>query len=60
MSFLYHGKGLNDLDVESKIQNSKGLGLKSIISRIQILSATINYKNNNNVSEILINLPIKL
>lgn len=57
--FQYNGKGISDEDVVKLVENNKGLGLQSIISRIQMLRASINYSvKNSNDSEIVIKLPI--
>lgn len=57
LNFLYNGKGINNEEVERIIKQNKGLGLKSIISRLQILKASINYVTKSDVeSEIIIKL----
>lgn len=55
--FSYNGKGINNDDVNRIIKVNKGLGLKSIISRLQILNASINYyTKTDKESEIIIKL----
>jgi signal transduction histidine kinase len=57
--FLYTGNGITDLDAEQLMKISKGLGLKSIVSRLQILKGTINYYINENAEcKVIIKLPL--
>ena len=59
LSFVYTGNGITDLNAEQLMKISKGLGLKSIVSRLQILKGTINYYVNENAEcKVIINLPL--
>ncbi|MGE0567080.1 MAG: sensor histidine kinase [Bacteroidia bacterium] len=56
----YNGKGINDNDVQTIISgNNKGLGLKSIYSRVQIMKGQIHYVTpDNKNAKIVIQIPI--
>lgn len=55
----YDGNGINDEDVKHILKTSKGLGLKSIFSRIQIMGGLIQYfKDDNNSASVTIDIPI--
>jgi two-component system, NarL family, sensor kinase len=43
VSVTYNGNGINDEEARARMQTGKGLGLKSIYSRVQILEAKLNY-----------------
>lgn len=59
IAFLFDGKGINDEDITKLIENNKGLGLKSILGRVQMLKGSINYSVRSNIeSEIVIKLPV--
>lgn len=53
--FSYNGTGINDAEITILYQQNKGVGLKSIESRLKILNGTINYKTLPN--EINISIP---
>ncbi|MDP3556268.1 MAG: ATP-binding protein [Bacteroidota bacterium] len=55
----YNGTGINDDQVKIIMENNKGLGLKSIYSRAQILNGKINYFSQKNDASVLIQVPIK-
>jgi signal transduction histidine kinase len=61
VSINYNGSGINDEDAKTSIRTTKGLGLKSIYSRIQVLKGSINYfVMSSNESKVLMNIPIQL
>lgn len=60
VSIHYNGNGINDENVKSLMDNNKGLGLKSLYSRAQVLNASINYfTETGKDARILLQLPIK-
>lgn len=59
ISIQHNGKGIDDSDVERLSAAGKGVGMKSIYSRAQVINAKMNYKKIAiNSAEININLPI--
>lgn len=56
----YNGVGINDADVRNIIKNSEGIGLKSLMGRIQALNGSINYiAEQDQNPHILISIPRK-
>lgn len=59
ITLTHNGKGINDRDVEEISRQERGLGLKSIQSRAQLINATVHYYNEANLKpSINITLPI--
>jgi two-component system NarL family sensor kinase len=56
----YNGKGINDEDVKLLMKDNKGLGLKSVLSRVQLLDGTIRYlREENGYFKCAISVPVK-
>ena len=53
----HNGEGITSEKINQILKTNKGLGLKSIQSRIQFINATIMYSVINNESKIIITLP---
>ncbi len=58
ISIKHDGNGINNEDVKNILKTNKGLGLKSIYGRIQILGGTINYQTQTKGALIAILIPI--
>ena len=54
----HNGKGINNEEMNSLTEKSKGLGLKSLKARIILLKATINYCKNSNTGSITLTVPL--
>jgi signal transduction histidine kinase len=60
MVITYNGKGINDEDAKVIMGKSKGLGLKSIYSRVQILDGNLKYTApNRELAAVHIQVPVK-
>lgn len=59
INFAHNGKGINNGEVEIFRQSIKGLGLKSIQSRLLILGANINYFTEVDVAYITLKIPVR-
>ncbi len=55
---IHNGKGITNISIDALMRDGKGLGLKSIQSRAQIINAVVNYSSNNASSSILIETPL--
>lgn len=53
----HDGKGVNNEDIKIFSQSSVGLGLRSLESRLLILSATVNYSIGVDTSKIILSIP---
>ncbi len=61
IAIKYNGTGINDADVKRIMENNKGVGLKSLYSRMQVLDGKINYTTEaNQPAAILIEVPVKI
>lgn len=58
IEFMHDGKGISNAEIERLSQDSKGLGLKSIQSRLNILHGRINYTCDNESASICIYIPL--
>lgn len=58
IEIVHDGKGLTNAKIEHYTSSSKGLGLKSIQSRVLLLGATIHYKTEKELASITINIPL--
>lgn len=54
----HNGKGIDDEEMNSFTEKSKGLGLKSLKARLILLRATINYRKNINTPSIILVVPL--
>jgi signal transduction histidine kinase len=54
----YNGNGISDDEVRTIIKTSKGLGLKSIYGRLQIMNGKISYIRSAGSNEIKLNVPV--
>jgi len=60
ISINYNGKGINDEKAKLIMENNRGLGLKSIYGRIQILDGVLNYyTENEQKASVIFSIPIK-
>ncbi len=57
LTFLHDGIGISNEEIELLIQTGKGIGLRSIQSRVQNLNATIMYNENKLSPTIVIRVP---
>jgi signal transduction histidine kinase len=57
IEFIHDGIGVNNEDIERFTNTSKGLGLKSLKSRSQILNASIDYSFDNHTGGVLLTIP---
>jgi two-component system, NarL family, sensor kinase len=56
----HNGVGLDMTNVQEIAENSKGLGLKSILSRAQIINATVQYISlPNQISKVIIDVDVR-
>lgn len=55
----HDGLGLTTTEIETLTANSKGLGLKSIQTRVLLLGAELNYEIENEVSTIRLAVPLR-
>jgi signal transduction histidine kinase len=53
----HNGKGINALEAAELVKEQKGLGLKSIVSRAQLIHAQVIYKADDSGSGIIIEFP---
>lgn len=60
IEFRHNGKGVNNNDIEILSNSTNGLGLKSLQSRLIILSASINYSIELETSIIQLTIPCNL
>lgn len=59
ISFNHDGNGITDEEIRLRLEGTKGLGLKSIQSRLFTLNATIKYLQSSAGSSIIAKIPIK-
>lgn len=59
LNFIHDGKGITDQEILRLQESSKGIGLKSIESRLLLLEATINYYTEADVAYIKLTVPVK-
>ncbi|MDP2384798.1 MAG: histidine kinase [Bacteroidota bacterium] len=55
----HNGNGINDQDIKKLSGEGKGVGLKSILSRVQVVNGRIEYSTHEKNSEIKIEVPLK-
>jgi two-component system NarL family sensor kinase len=58
VTLFHNGDGISNESIDELTKGSKGLGLKSIKSRAQVIGATVNYSSTNSLSSILIETPL--
>lgn len=54
----HNGKGINNNDIETLSAEGKGVGLKSILSRVQVVNGKIEYITTGKKAEIKIEVPL--
>jgi signal transduction histidine kinase len=54
----HNGKGINNKSIKELLKSSKGIGLKSIFSRVHIMNSKIDYLNDKK-AQVIIQTPIK-
>ena len=59
IAFIHNGIGVNNDQMNTFTESSKGLGLKSLKARALILNAKINYQVYPNNSSVTLSIPIK-
>jgi len=60
LSITHNGEGINSAAIEKLLRSAKGLGLKSIQSRVQAINGSIQYLTIGlNDSKIMIHIPLK-
>lgn len=55
---IHNGNGITNSEVKRLIEANKGIGLKSIFSRAQLIGSTVNYYVAENESKVVIETPI--
>jgi signal transduction histidine kinase len=58
VSMCYNGSGIDNEEVKSIMKTNKGLGLKSIYGRMQILGGQVNYFKKQGINEVSLSVPI--
>lgn len=58
VSFEHDGLGVSNQDIKKLGESSKGLGLKSLESRLMLLNASINYVIGIDTAKISLNIPL--
>jgi len=59
LTLVHNGKGITSEQVKELSKEGKGLGLKSIQSRAQLINANVQYNVQNNAASINVELPFK-
>ncbi len=59
VTFVHNGTGITTKEIRKLSENSKGLGLKSIINTVDLMKGDIQYRVKADHNEIFIYLPIK-
>ncbi|HEX8517230.1 MAG TPA: histidine kinase [Bacteroidia bacterium] len=58
ISFLHDGEGITTSDIEQLLQQNKGMGLKSILGRVEVLKGSIKYSVLSKKSRTIIKIPL--
>lgn len=59
IEFMHDGKGITNLEIEELSESGKGLGLKSLKSRLMLLNASINYYIDSDTASVKVTIPLK-
>lgn len=58
IKFQHDGVGINDREIRNKTENSRGIGLRSIQSRIILIKGTLHYTGKPGDSQVTLSVPI--
>lgn len=59
IEFMHDGKGITNQEIDVLSESAKGLGLKSLKSRIMLLNASINYYIDSDNASVKVTIPLK-